>query len=79
MRKPTTPGSDPDARLDVISGARPEDARDDDRRVPGEGKLGVTNLDGSADEANLNDAWLVELARRRRPPGLCRARPSLRT
>jgi len=64
MRKPANPGPDPDIRLDVIGGARSPKPRHDDRRVRDEGEPGVTNLDGSADEANLNDAWLVELARR---------------
>ena len=44
-------------------GARTQDARDDGHPASGDGKLGVTNLDGSSDEVNLNDAWLVEHAR----------------
>ncbi len=64
MRKPTSPGSDPDVRLDVVSSVRPRDASRDDRRAHGKGKLGVIKLEGSADETNLHDAWLVDLARR---------------
>jgi RNA polymerase sigma-70 factor (ECF subfamily) len=63
MRKPATPGSDPDARLDVIAGASTRELRDDAHPASAEGSFGGTNLGSSSDEVNLNDAWLVEHAR----------------
>jgi RNA polymerase sigma-70 factor, ECF subfamily len=63
MRKATTPGSDPGARLDVVTVAYTKHARDDDQPASGDRKPGLINLNGSSDEVNLNDAWLVECAR----------------
>jgi len=57
MRKPVKP--DPDVQSDV----RTLLTRDENRPACAEGNLGVTSLDGSSNEANLNDAWLVEHAR----------------
>lgn len=63
MWKPTTPRPNSDAAVDLRSGANSEDARDDCREACVEQKAGVTNRSGPSDEGNLNDAWLVELAR----------------
>jgi RNA polymerase sigma-70 factor, ECF subfamily len=63
MWKQTTPEPDSDARLGGIVAARTHDACDDGHPATGGGKVGVTPLDGSSDEVNLNDAWLVEHAR----------------
>jgi RNA polymerase sigma-70 factor, ECF subfamily len=63
MRKPSTPGSDPDARLDVSVGVRTRDARGDVHPAGANGKLSGPSLGGSSDEVHLNDAWLVEHAR----------------
>jgi RNA polymerase sigma-70 factor (ECF subfamily) len=63
MRKATTPGSDPGARFDVVTVACTNHAQDDGRPARGDGKPGLIDLSGSSDEANLNDAWLVEHAR----------------
>jgi RNA polymerase sigma-70 factor, ECF subfamily len=63
MRKPATPGPDPDAALEVIGGAHTQDAHDEGRRAYVGEKPGATERDGNPDEVNLNDAWLVELAR----------------
>src|SRR3984893_3278117 len=63
MRKPATPGPDPDARRDVVAGARTQDARDDTQAAWAEGKFRAASMEGSSDELNLNDAWLVERAR----------------
>ncbi|MFI5454343.1 MAG: RNA polymerase sigma factor [Isosphaerales bacterium] len=57
MRKPVK--LDPD----VQSNVRTLLTRDENRSARAEGNLGVTSLDGSSNEANLNDAWLVEHAR----------------
>jgi RNA polymerase sigma-70 factor (ECF subfamily) len=61
MQKPVKP--DPDTRIDVKTDMRPLVARDETRPARAEGNFGVPSLDGSCDEANLNDAWLVEHAR----------------
>jgi RNA polymerase sigma-70 factor, ECF subfamily len=63
MWKPTITGSDTDARLGYRGAARTQDVRDDGHPASGGGKPGLTGLDGSSDEVNLNDAWLVEHAR----------------
>jgi len=57
MRKPVKP--DPDVQSDM----RTLLAGDQNRSARAEGNLGVTSPDGSSNEANLNDAWLVEHAR----------------
>jgi RNA polymerase sigma-70 factor, ECF subfamily len=63
MQKATHPGSNPDARLDVNVFAGSNDVQDDRRRVTANGKPRGITLDGSGDDANLNDAWLVEHVR----------------
>lgn len=63
MRKSATPGPEPNARQDVRAGARTQHARADTRPARDDGKFGGVGLDGSSDEVNLNDAWLVEHAR----------------
>jgi len=63
MWKQTTPEPDSGARRGGIIGVRTQDASDDGHPACGGGKLGVRPLDGSSDEVNLNDAWLVEHAR----------------
>ena len=40
MQKATTPGSDPDARLDVVTVARTKRAQDDDQSASGDRKPG---------------------------------------
>jgi RNA polymerase sigma-70 factor (ECF subfamily) len=58
MRKTTAPGVDPDGRLDAAGGARGQACR------PGvAGKRGAAWRNDTDDEANKNDAWLVERAR----------------
>ena len=63
MWKPTTPRPDPDAAADLRSGANSGEARDGCRKAYIAKKAGVTSRSGPSDEGNLNDAWLVELAR----------------
>jgi RNA polymerase sigma-70 factor, ECF subfamily len=63
MRKATHPGSNPDARLDVKIFAGSNDVQDDRRPATANGKPRGITLDGSGDDANLNDAWLVEHAK----------------
>ena len=63
MRKATTPGSDPDARVVVINVACTDHTQDDGHPACGDGKPGLMSSNGSGDEGNLNDAWLVEHAR----------------
>jgi RNA polymerase sigma-70 factor (ECF subfamily) len=63
MRKPATPGPDPDATVDSGTGVRAAGAIDNQRSDRAARKLAVTLSDGSSDEASLNDAWLVERAR----------------
>ena len=63
MRKAITTGFDPDARLDVVTVACTEQTQDGGLSTSNDGKPGLTNLTGSSDEVNLNDAWLVEHAR----------------
>ena len=63
MRKPATPGPDPDESLDVITGTRTRVVRDEVRPAGDEGTFGAACRNDAGDEANLNDAWLVEHAR----------------
>ena len=63
MQKTTTPGPDPGARLHIVTAACNEHVRYDDRPASGDRKLGLINVNGSSEEVNLNDAWLVERAR----------------
>jgi RNA polymerase sigma-70 factor (ECF subfamily) len=63
MRKATTPGSDPGARLDVGTVACTKHARDDGQSATSDRIPGLMNANSSSDEVNLNDAWLVERAR----------------
>jgi RNA polymerase sigma-70 factor, ECF subfamily len=63
MQKATHPGSNPDARLDVNVFAGSNGAKDDRRRATVSGKPRGITLEGAGDDANLNDAWLVEHAR----------------
>jgi RNA polymerase sigma-70 factor (ECF subfamily) len=63
MQKATHPGSNPDARLDVNVFAGSNGAQDDRRRATVSGKPRGITLEGAGDDANLNDAWLVEHAR----------------
>jgi RNA polymerase sigma-70 factor, ECF subfamily len=63
MQKATHPGSNPDARLDVNVFAGSNGAQDDRRRATVSGKPRGITLEGVGDDANLNDAWLVEHAR----------------
>ena len=64
MQEPAVPGSDPDAEHDVIRTAHASEARHVDHAAGVEGQPRRMNEAGSVDEENLNDAWLVELARR---------------
>jgi RNA polymerase sigma-70 factor, ECF subfamily len=59
MRKPAKPGP----KVDVKTGARAQVVRDETRPARTEGTFGMANQDGSSDEVNLSDAWLVEHAR----------------
>jgi len=61
MRKPVKP--DHDGKIDVKTDKHTSVVRDETRPAGAEGNFGVTSLDGSSDEAKLNDAWLVEHAR----------------
>jgi RNA polymerase sigma-70 factor, ECF subfamily len=54
---------DPDARIDVKTDMRAQVTRKETRPAHADGNFRVTGLDGSSDEVNLNDAWLVEHAR----------------
>jgi RNA polymerase sigma-70 factor (ECF subfamily) len=63
MRKPTTPGPKPDVTLNVLGAADVQGPRSSGRKAGADGAGGVSERDSYGDEANLNDAWLVELAR----------------
>ena len=63
MQKPLKPGLARDAKADFINGARTRDGVTSSRPSTANGSFGVTSVDGSGDEVNLNDAWLVEHAR----------------
>ena len=63
MWKQSIPEPDSDARLGGVIGVRTQDAYDDGHPACGGRTVGVRPLDGSSDEVNLNDAWLVEHAR----------------
>jgi RNA polymerase sigma-70 factor (ECF subfamily) len=57
------PEPESDSRLDHCSPVRSQWARDNQRPARSQRSHEVTSLDGSRDEANLNDAWLVERTR----------------
>jgi RNA polymerase sigma-70 factor (ECF subfamily) len=63
MRKPARPGLEPDARIDVERDARTPVVRGEVRPTGAEETCRTSGPDGSSDEQNLNDAWLVERAR----------------
>jgi RNA polymerase sigma-70 factor, ECF subfamily len=63
MRKATTAGTEPDARFDVVTATCTGHKHDDGHPTSRNGTPGLTNLNGSSDDVNLNDAWLVERAR----------------
>ena len=63
MRKLAKPGLDPEARLDVKTDARTPVVEDEIRPAHAEETFGVSGLNGSSDDLNLKDAWLVEHAR----------------
>jgi RNA polymerase sigma-70 factor (ECF subfamily) len=63
MLKATESGVDPDARLDVVTDTCSNGKRDD-LATRGDGNPGLVAFGESSDEGNLNDAWLVERARR---------------
>jgi RNA polymerase sigma-70 factor (ECF subfamily) len=63
MRKAATPEPESDARLDECSRMRSQWVVNNQRPEWAERNLEVTSLDGSSDEANLNDARLVERTR----------------
>src|SRR5271170_6875739 len=63
MWKPNSPRPEPEAALDVIGSVHAQDAREERPRTYARGKAGESNRHGPGDEVNLNDAWLVELAR----------------
>jgi RNA polymerase sigma-70 factor (ECF subfamily) len=63
MGKPAKPGFDRDARIDVTTDARCPVTPDDIHPGRAQETFGVSGLDASSDESNLNDAWLVEHAR----------------
>src|SRR6516165_11780891 len=63
MGKPAKPGFDRDARINVTTDARCPVTPDDIHPGRAQETFGVSGLDASSDESNLNDAWLVEHAR----------------
>jgi RNA polymerase sigma-70 factor, ECF subfamily len=63
MQKPAKPGLTHEDMRDVIKGARTRDGVDGRRPSPADESFGGMSADGSSDEGNLNDAWLVEHAR----------------
>jgi RNA polymerase sigma-70 factor (ECF subfamily) len=63
MRKPAQPGLEPDARIDREIEVRTPVVRDEIGPARVEETLGASGPDGSRDEPNLHDAWLVEHAR----------------
>src|SRR5437660_1525283 len=63
MRKPAQSGLEPDGRTDVENDACTPVVRDEIGPARAQETFGASDQDGSGDELNLNDAWLVEHAR----------------
>jgi RNA polymerase sigma-70 factor, ECF subfamily len=63
MRNPAQPGLEPDTRIDVTLEAPTPVVPNRTRPTRTEGTFGAAGQEGSGDEHNLNDAWLVEHAR----------------
>lgn len=64
MQKPVKHGLAHVAKPDFNKGASTRDAVDGSRPSLADESIGLTSANGSSDEVNLNDAWLVEHARR---------------
>jgi RNA polymerase sigma-70 factor, ECF subfamily len=63
MKKPATPGYDPDTRIDVETDECTPAAGVPLRPAQADGTFGASSPDGLGDEIHLHDAWLVEHAR----------------